>query len=489
MNSFATSNLTSGLEEASHSIARNAEDPVRMTTARENFANTATSSRGRKRTHGLIFVGNHRNSNNRYTRYVRSRKYANDPYSQQNPMTRQWTSMRKARFHDERRDEFVKALDTKSPMKIVKIVNSGYKPPKDLVLSAIKAVACKHGGLKAIDTIFKAAARPDDIKDAYDVIFECEPKRGKSLLDLYLRYGIKMSASHSIDSNRYYAKLLNFAINNGSSFKALMNIWEPSGMRLYILSDLLRLQSREHKGKMPTRLHDFFSLVKFTNVEKGQIYDGVMQYEPYPAKIVRWLVEDLKMPIEKGHVMRALDYHNIPVAMYLLSKRQWTDDDKLEILKHVNRSSTLNRDPRKRNIIRIIERTLNDKLNSYTPKTSGSMVSIDNLQNGDRLIFGRMNKTPNIVNVIRRSGMVLLTNNKTRMRNPPIKITSQKELDRFMNRRGVFRGIRSSTHWHQKSRLVPPRTDPINLGNVHYKKANAAARKIQDAWKRAHLKL
>ena len=61
LNSIATSELKNmGFPEASRSIASNAENAVRFTNTKQNLANTATSARGKRRTHGLVFKNDHK---------------------------------------------------------------------------------------------------------------------------------------------------------------------------------------------------------------------------------------------------------------------------------------------------------------------------------------------------------------------------------------------------------------------------------------------
>lgn len=509
MSSIATSALQAiNFPEASRSIASNAENAVRMTNARQNFANTATSARGKKRTHGLVFKGNHKNDKGRYKRYYRSSQFAegfehgDDSIEEQNPMTREWDYLKLARISDKRKVEFIAAIRAKNPGQITRIIGAGYKPPRAYACDVIEAVACKNGGLLAIETMFKTNVRPlyQELEDAWSTIMKCsDPKRGQELLRLFLRYKLEFP-----DYGETLEDILDYGVTHGFHKTTLTRVVTASEFLrrvvINIVAKVMLLQAKRHpKGETRPALKELFKSLSISGEEEKKIFTHIVQYSSTPARAVRWLIEDIVVEPTVDYIETALEYAHVPIAVYILkhkTRRGYTSEfTKASIMEFFKKNGTyFAKDPRKAKIERIFRKILSipnaprvKQTLSWSRQNPRFLTENINVENGDVITTGRMNKTKGMktfdVTSPGHSISVKLLRNRDKPSLPPWRLASHADWRRFQRNQGIIRQARRPNGTVQDPMLPPPNNN--NITNQRYVKANAAARKIQAAWKRS----
>ena len=512
--SIQTSQVPSYYSLASRSIASNASDGIRLTKARDNFANTATSSRGKKRTSGLVFENNHKNPNGQYIRYTRSGHYSLPSQNQanvtihMNPFTRSLKRVKVARISDKRKALFVHALSSAVPQsrtvaEILRIVDGGYKPPGDLVTQAIQTIASRPGGLKAIEHIFKTGARPTAHDDAYEVVLKCDPTRGESLMRLLVRFVIKASYSMLIP-------VINHGLDHGFKISSLLGtcIISPVQEDDDIIRDffvrLLMLQEKSHPTvEIPIALRAFLERLRHEpdfEFDPKNVLQSLWTAIKRAGRITRWIVENIYVSIQPYEVRNALYLSgSVPLAVYLLSKRDtdWDTEDKELMLQYIKAlPGRILSTPRKVSLLRTMRAMLSMPVpNATRPTPGGPIVNFNKLETNSTLHMGRLNTWPRrelTVHVPSSSILgysdiqrIKLISNRRTPHHPPERLSSQENLNRYLRNKGLFRGITygSDTNYKFKNPTVPP-SSTTNSRNVMFDRANAAARKIQNTWRR-----
>ena len=525
LNSIATSVLKNmRFPEASRSIASNAQNGVRVSNAKENFANTATSARGKKRTHGLVFNTNHTNPKGQYKYYYRGQGYArksanvsNDDTNmnengriiyKQNPMTRQTGRIRLARYSNgTRKALFERAVADKNVNEIVRLIDARYVPSRQLATDAIRAMACLKHGLEGVQRILNLRVRfyANEMNDMYAAIVTCSRDRAEALIKAFMKANIVPSSTPP--NNRALLYVIDKGLENGLAPKNLKKLVKHALRKDYnqvvtpaaidrILAAVLGLQAERHpNGRMPRALKEF--VVSFGG-RRNSLLHYLLTSRPRPARIVRWLVEDAHLRMNMDDVLTALRFRHLQIAIFLASKGQWTNADKTTLATYLQeRSNSFSKNARKPRFDRILRdmiglapapRRRNSSFNDpYKP-----VVDVSSLRNGNIVFYGRQNTyPPKRVHVQRFSEDVMLLNHRD-PRLPPNRISSQNNLNVWQHDHGIIRGKTRSGlaqgTYVGKNPLVPPPSNVRNRNNYTYVKANAAARRIQGAYKSYDLK-
>ena len=527
LNSIATSVLKNmRFPQASRSIASNAENGVRFANTKENFANTATSARGKKRTHGLVFDTNHKNPNGQYKYYYRSQRYArknanvsNDDTNmnengpiiyKKNPMTRQTGRILLARYSNATRKAlFERAVADKNVSEIVRLIDARYVPSRQLATNAIRAMACLPNGLEGVQRILNLRVRfyANEMNDMYAAvvtrsrgIVTCSRDRAEALIKAFMKANIVPASTPP--NNRALLDVIDWGLENGlapQNLKKLVkhalrkddynHVDTPPAIDR-ILAAVLGLQAKRHpNGRMPRALKEF--VLSFGGRRNSLLY-YLLTSRPRPARIVRWLVEDAHLRMNMDDVLAALRFRHLQIAIFLASKGQWTDADKSTLAAYLERSNSFSKNARKPRFDRILRdmvglgpapRRRNSSFNDpYTP-----VVDVSSLRNGNIVFYGRQNTyPPKRVRVQRISEDVVLLNHRD-PRLPPNRISSQANLNKWQREHGIIRGKTRKAFaqgtYVGKNPLVPPPSNARNRNNYAYVKANAAARRIQGAYK------
>lgn len=543
MNSIATSALKNlSFDEASRSIATNAENAVRMTNAKENFANTATSARGKKRTHGIVFKNNHRNNKGRYVHYYRSPEFADLEYNnyKQNPLTREWNRVKLARFSNtSRKPLFDRAVADKNAPAMSRLLNERYVLTPEVAADAIRAVACRPHGLEAVQRILTATKGLNNdelVARMYRSIFQCSKSRAQDLILLFMKFDIVPNCD---DYGDYYndkhivlVDVIDWGLDNGLDVALLKklimksirvipgNETTPHKAASSLIARIFVRQLKRHPtGHMPPRLKQLFACLG--GGMHATLIVALFAVSPRPARIIRWLVEDAGYRVTVNDVISALHFRHMQVAVYMASKRTWSDAEKDTLTKFLddrqinttnNGSSKLPRarESFKKNVrapafSRILREVVG--LPAPAPPTRGRgtrQYVYSSLVNGNVMLYGPQTSfPPQHVRVhnpqhgnsnVTTPGVRLLQIPKSRL--PPERIASQANLNAWERRHGIIRGTipRRTNRWGftepidwsnvNTRSIVPPPRNVRNRDNSQYVKANKAARTIQAAYKK-----
>jgi hypothetical protein len=259
-----------------------------------------------------------------------------------------------------------------------------------------------------------------------------------------------------------------------------------------ILAAVLAPQAKRHpNGRMPRALKEF---VESFGGRRDSLLLYLLITLPRPARIVRWLVEDARMRIEMDDVVTALRYRHLQIAIFLASKGRWTLADKSTLATYLERKNSFSKNLRKPQFDRILRDMVGLAPAPRRRKTpfkdpNKPVVDVSSLRNGNIVFYGRQNTyPPKRVHVHRFSDAVMLLNHRDRdPRLPPNRIGSQANLNAWQREHGIIRGKTRSGFavgsYVGKNPLVPPPSNARNLNNYTYVKANAAARRIQGAYR------
>jgi hypothetical protein len=225
LNSFATSELKKvGFPEASRSIATNAFNLYRHENARENFANTATSARGKKRTHGLVFYNDKKNEHGRYKRYTRSHRYAEKNANnssggvgtyKENPSTREKNAVMLARYSNATRKAlFERAVKDKNVKEIARLLDARYAPSRQLAVDAIRAMVCLQHGLAGVQRILNLGIRfyVNEVNDMYAAVMTCSRDRAEDLVKAFMKANVIPS---SVLENSILIDVIDWGLEKG----------------------------------------------------------------------------------------------------------------------------------------------------------------------------------------------------------------------------------------------------------------------------------
>lgn len=511
MTSIATSALKNmRFPEATRSIASNAQNAVRMTNAKENFANTATSARGKKRKYGLVFENNHKNAAGRYVRYYRSPEFATTNL-QTNPMTRESNVVVKlARFSNSaRKARFDAAVAAKDARGVTRLLDEQFVPTFQRAADAIRALACRPHGLEAVRRLLTYLTDSYiDLDDVYAVLPTCSPRRAKDLITLFMKFD-KLPRKSDIA-----VKFLDAGLEAGIDIVMLSTVLRRSlknNNNDEFGKSLARVMIRQFK-RHPTGSNALARFVaSFRDVIGSRIIRSVFLTAPRPGRIVRWLVEDAGFRIHVEDVIAAIRHRHVPVAIYLASKHQWSAKDKTTLdmfLKTANNkylrtaSNQWTNNARAPAIVRILRETVG--LPSAPPRSPRMNTEYLEkfyalLHDGDIILYGKQNTYPPKHVRVQKvhtflSDVILLQSPNARLH--PERVASAADLAHWQRRHGVIRGKVSwrqarwrginDINWFEVNNpnpLVPPPTHARNRTNYHYLEADAAARTIQAAYK------
>jgi hypothetical protein len=517
MNSIATSVLKNmRFPEASRSIASGAENGVRLANTRENFANTATSARGKKRTHGLVFENDKRNDNGRYVRYYRSPHYAVNNYAE-NPSTREMNRVKLARFSNaSRKATFERAVADRNVAAVRRLLDERFVPSKELAITAVQALACRPNGLDVVQRLVsthRSFGNSYDDAQVYMGIVACSKARAQDLIRLFLKAGIVPNSQPW--NNDGTAALLDWAIHAGLDTALLKKlVSKDKEYKMDVIAKVLQLQTKRHAtGGMPAGLQRF--VASLGGVDSPLIVT-IVSITPRPARIIRWLVEDAGYRATVDDVLLALHFRHLQVAVYLASRHAWSPADakKLAVFFHdkdgnltgnaVNnlraKTSFLKnaRAPAYMRILRDIAGLPAPPPKQRPPayKQNDPLDRIYNyLNNGNALMYGQQNTYPPRHVRVRKPSIagypsnVYILQRPNARSSPPDRIASKADLDAWQRRHGILRGTtrpgRTSWNVQTQNPLVPQPTNARNHRNSRYLKANAAARRIQAAYRTA----
>lgn len=520
MNSIDTSVLKNmGFPQASRSIASGAENAVRMTNAKDDFANTATSARGKKRTHGIVFAYDKRNDKGRYVRYYRSPEFADavNEYSlKENPMTRENNRVKLARFSNaSRKATFERAVADKNVAAVRRLLDERFVPSKQLAMSAVQAVACRPNGLDVVQRLVSTHRFGEDEDDerVYMGIVTCSKARAQDLIRMFLKAGI-------VPNYDTAPAVLNWGIHAGLDTALLKKLMSKGDKeeRTNVVAKVLTLQAKRHTtGGMPAGLQ---RLVASLGGADPRLIEMVFGIAPRPARIIRWLVEDAGYRATVDDVLLALHYRHMQVAVYLASHHAWSraDAKKLAVFFRDTENDGMNNNVSRPNFSAKASFLKNTRAPAYMrilrdiaglpPKQRPPAYKLidpldriyHQLRNGNALMYGRQNTypprhvrvhQPSAVYTDGYSGYILQHPN-ARSSSPPDRIASKADLDAWQRRHGIIRGItrRGRTPWNVKTEnpLVPLPNNARNHRDSRYLKANAAARRIQAAYRTATAK-
>lgn len=514
MSSIATSVLKNmSFSEAPRSIASGAENGVRLTNARENFANTATSARGTKRTHGLVFASDKRNDNGRYVRYYRSPEFAKRKYAE-NPSTRETNRVILARFSNaSRKATFERAVADRNVAAVRQLLDERFVPSRELAIAAIQAVACRPNGLDVVQRLVstrRSFGNWYDDEQVYMGIVTCSKARAQDLIRLFLKAGIFPNSTQPA--------VLDWGIH-AELDTALLKKLVGKEDRTNVVAKVLTLQAKRHTtGGMPAGLQRF---VASLGDVPSPLIARVFAITPRPARIIRWLFEDAGYHTTIDDVLLALHFRHMQVAVYLAHRHVWSPADakKLAVFFHDNyehrtgnamknlRAATSflknARAPAYVRILRDIAGLRAPPKQRPPASQNDPLVHIYNhLRNGNALMYGKQNTyPPRHVRVHKpsvgpggdRGDVYIFQHPNARSSSPPDRIASKADLEAWQQRHGILRGTttpsRTSTWTVQKQNpLVPLPTNARNHRNSRYLKANAAARRIQAAYRTATAK-
>jgi hypothetical protein len=530
MGSFATSVLKNmGFPEVSRSIASGAENGVRLANAKENFANTATSTRGKKRTHGLVFENDKRNDNGRYVRYYRSPQFAVKNYVE-NPSTREMNRVKLARFSNaSRKATYERAVADRNVAAVRRLLDERFVPSKELAIATIQALACRPNGLDVVQRLVSTHPPSGWYQEWHDQVYTsivtCSKARAQDLIRLFLKAGITPTSQPW--NNDGTAALLDWAIHAGLDTALLKKLVSTDkDYKTNVMAKVLTLQVKRHAtGGMPAGLKRFVASLGDVDTP---LFERVFAIAPRPARIVRWLVEDAGYRSAVDDVLLALHFRHMQVAVYLATRHAWSPADRkvLAVFFHdndgnltwndVNLSAKTSffknaRAPAYARILRDIAglRAPPKQRPPVYRRNDDPLVRIYNqLRNGNALMYGQQNTyPPRHVRVHKpsvghggdrgkkRDVVILQRPNNARSSSPPDRIASKADLEAWQRRHGILRGTtrpnRSSGNaWTVQTQnpLVPLPTNARNHRNSRYLKANAAARRIQAAFRTATTK-
>ena len=523
MGSFATSILKNmDFPEVSRSIASGAENGVRLTNAKDNFANTATSTRGKKRTHGLVFKNDKRNDKGRYVRYYRSPEFAVKNYVE-NPSTREMNRVRLARFSNaSRKATYERAVADRNVAAVRRLLDERFVPSKELVIATIQALACRPNGLDVVQRLVSAGRRaPVDAEwhdQVYTSIVRCSKARAQDLIRLFLKAGITPNSEPWLNDGT--AALLDWAIHEGLDTALLKKlVTTAKEYKTDVMAKVLQLQTKRHAtGGMPAGLKRFVASLGGVD---SPLIARVFESAPRPARIVRWLVEDTGYRATVNDVILALHFRHMQVAVYLASRHAWsnTNAKKLAVFfddnwdgktgsdkSNLRGETSFFKNARAPAYARILRETAG--LRAPPTKRPVSTQNDDplvriynnlrNLRNGNALMYGQQNTyPPRHVRVHKpsvvgsRGGVVILQ--RPNARSAPDRIASKADLEAWQRRHGILRGTTRPDRdnaWTVRTQnpIVPLPTNARNHRNSRYLKANAAARSIQAAFRTATTK-
>ncbi len=500
LSSIATSAIKNlGIPEATRSIASNAQNVVRVTSARENLENTATSARGRKRTHALVFQNNHTNPTGQYTRYYRSAHYAtkrknnNNTNSNtgsvyhENPATREWKRVKLARFSNTTRKAlFAHAVKDRDVAAIARLLREGYVPAIPMCVDAVRAIACLPNALEPVKMIVQRTRGHGYMySGVYNALGSCSRQRLETLLPIFVKerivpkyYGNATTDPLSTFIDIALEKGVRASLLNQVSIRSHGGSMDGKEKTQLIARVLTRQATRHPQGGMPKRVREFVDAVGWdTNIE------SLMRATAHPARLVRWVV-DAGHRVSAEDVITALRYHHMPLAVYLASKKTtWTKDDRDDVDSYLRTTRGYGRaqyDQILRQIVGLKQKSSNEQ------ESSNRMRVYDGLESGNTVYYGRQHmhhgKSARVVipNTNRPGAVKLLYTNR---RSPPVRLASQNNFNRWERQHGIVRAVKNSRSGAVRQNPSVPMPNARNLANTSYEQANKAVRTLQAAYR------